>query len=90
MATPQPTVKAKAEPPQYRLSEPAYIHDVLHEMGASIYFEGVPGPHMEPLNDAAQAMVEKHSKAMEKRDPINDLTLIGPGATVLQQQRPGG
>lgn len=86
----QPTLKAKAEPPQYRLTEPAYIHDVLYEAGASIYFEGVPGPHMEPLNDAAQAMVDKHTKAMQKHDPINELTLVGPGAVVLQQQRPGG
>jgi hypothetical protein len=86
--TPQPTVKAKGEPPQYQLTEKAYIHDVLYEPGASVYFDGIPGPHMEPLNDAAKEMVKKHPP--QGGNPIDALTMVGPGAIVLQQQRPGG
>jgi hypothetical protein len=68
------------DPPQYQLTEVAYIHDVLHPEGATVYYEGIPGPHMQPLNEAAQAMVEKHVSAMQRRNPIDELTLVGPGA----------
>lgn len=84
---PQQPAKAK-EPPQYKLTEPAYIHDVLYEAGATIWFDGIPGYHMEPLNDAARDMIEKHKP--RHSDPIRDLTVLGPEATVLHPVRPGG
>lgn len=78
----------KGEVPQYRLSEVAYINDRLLQPGEVIYFEDPPGPHMMPLNDAAKAMVAKHKPT--RVDPIESLTIVGPNATVLHPQRPGG
>lgn len=57
--------KAKSAPsqgemPQYRLTEQAYIHDRLVEAGEAIYFDGIPGAHMAPLNAEARAMVNKY------------------------------
>jgi hypothetical protein len=48
------------EVPQYKLTEPAYINDRLYAADELIYFTGVPGYHMAPVNKAAKAMVEKH------------------------------
>lgn len=68
------------EPPQYRLTEPAYINDQLFDQGAVdagaaiIFFEGVPGYHMFPLNDAARAMVKKHNP--QRVDPLDALTVV--------------
>jgi hypothetical protein len=79
--------KAKAvrgEPPQYELTEAAYINDQLLAEGDVVYTKGIPGPHMLPLNEAAREMCAKHSKAMQFADPIRDLTIVGEGATVLQ------
>ncbi len=70
--------------PRYELTEQSYLGDVLYEEGAEVVFEGVPGPHMIPLNEAAEKMCEEHSKAMQVVDPIQALTVVGEGATVLQ------
>nr|WP_198983062.1 hypothetical protein [Herbaspirillum sp. ASV7] len=61
--------------PRYKLSEQAYINDRLYEAGTDIDFDGIPGHHMEPLNDAAKAMKKKHGKAY--LDPILALTAVG-------------
>lgn len=53
-----------------------------------IEFEGIPGPHMTPTNDAARAMVQAHPKAHAASiNPVESLTTVGPGATVLQPAR---
>ena len=81
--TPTPA-PSRGEPPQYELTAQAYINDQLLEEGATVYYRGIPGPHMIPLNDAAREMVEKHPGAMQTIDPIRDLIEISPNSTVLQ------
>lgn len=77
----KPQDKKPTEVPQYQLTERAYINDKLLEEGTVIYFKDVPGPHMLPLNAAAQAQVEKW-KHTWIGDPIRNLTIITPpGAT---------
>lgn len=65
---------SQGEVPQYKLTEPAYIDDKYLEAGAAIYFTGVPGAHMHPLNDAAQAMIDKHKPV--KVDPVEKLSML--------------
>lgn len=62
-------------PARYKLTEQAYIHDRIYEAGADIDFDGIPGHHMEPLNDAARAMKKKHNKVYQ--DPILAMTAVG-------------
>lgn len=47
-----------------------------------IAYAGIPAHYMEPMNDAARAMCEKHADRMSFRDPINDLTIVTPAAAV--------
>lgn len=76
--------------PRYRLTEKAYINDVLYEprevrvgggdaqtVYPEIQFRGVPGPHMVPINAAAKAMCEKHKERMKASDPVAALSVIG-------------
>lgn len=49
-----------------------------------IEYDGVPGHYMEPLNDAAHAMVQKHHRGA-RLNPIDALTIVGPGAKVLKE-----
>lgn len=86
---------AAKEAPKYKLLEPAYIDDILYgeekvnsEKGVVIFFEGIPGPHMKPLNAAARAMFEKH-KVGARRNLIDDLTRIAPDAKVAEHTHPG-
>ncbi len=74
----------RQEPPQYKLTERAFIGDQLREIDDTVYYKGIPGPHMIPVNAAAKEMVKKHADRMTLTDPIRDLTIVGPGATVLQ------
>lgn len=75
------------EIPKYRLTEPAYINErhfdqhAIDGGKAVIFFDGIPGAHMLPLNDAAKAMVKKHQP--KRGNPVDELTIVGPGATVL-------
>lgn len=74
--------------PQYRILAPCYINDVLYEQqqidaanandgkGIKIWFEGIPGPHLLPVNAAARAMVEKFPDANRVNDPLKNLTVI--------------
>lgn len=59
------TVEPKDSPelatmPKYKLTERAYIADVLYEVGDSIDFDGIPGAHMDPLNAAARAKLKEY------------------------------
>lgn len=69
------TTQEKGTTPEYELTEKAYINDVLHEVGAHIKYEGIPGYHMVPINDAAKAMVKKHPSKFT--DPILAMTAVG-------------
>lgn len=48
---------------KYRLTQPAIIDDAQREVGFEFEFDGVPGPHMEPLDDAAKKAVAERDKA---------------------------
>ena len=61
------------EIPRYELTEKAYINDVLLEVGQEVDYEGVPGHHMEPVNDSARAA---KAVAPVYMDPILALTAI--------------
>lgn len=45
------------EKPRYRVNEVSWIHNTLQAEGAIVEYEGRPGAHMEPINDAARAAV---------------------------------
>lgn len=82
MTTPENTSapQPRREVPQYRLTEPAYIDDVLYDEAqvkaglAVIYFNGIPGPHMLPLNAAAKEMVKQHKP--QRIDPLAAFSVI--------------
>lgn len=61
--------------PQYELSEAAYIDDVLYGPGRKVTYEGAPGHHMEPVNEAAKVMKKKHDKG-GYIDPIEAMTKV--------------
>jgi hypothetical protein len=78
-------------PARYRLLDKAYIDDVLYDPETTridpetgdrvplyIEFDGVPGWHMEPVNDAAR---EAKAKAPHsERDPLSNVLIMnGPG-----------
>lgn len=50
-----------------------------------IEFDGIPGPHMIPVNDCAKAMVAEHSVQHGRNlNPVDSLTIVGPAAKMLQ------
>lgn len=52
----------KPEPgPRYRTRERCYLKDILFEPGQEFTYHGVPGHYMEPLNDEARKMKQKHN-----------------------------
>jgi hypothetical protein len=79
-----------SEKPRYKLTTQAYIGDVLYEPEQVITYEGVPGWHMEPENDAAREMKRLHPQS--RPDPIEEMTSlkmadasVGDLATVMAQ-----
>jgi len=48
---------------RYKLTQPAIIDDAQREVGFEFDFDGVPGRHMEPLDDAAKRAVADRDKA---------------------------
>lgn len=81
------------EAPRYRLLQKAYMRpspdaegDQIVPEGAEVTYLGVPGPHMEPLNDAARAALETAPKRGLR--PEMTLPLQGPhGGEAGQMQR---
>lgn len=82
----------EAEKAKYRLTEKAYIDDILYDPEKMpfdpestdgsrkpliISYKGIPGPHMEPVNDEARFMKEKYAQFQQAVDPIAELTVIG-------------
>lgn len=46
-----------------------------------ITYEGIPGAHMIPVNDAAKLMCEKHKEQYSRSmNPVDRLSIVGPGA----------
>jgi len=64
----------KGDGAQYKLTERAYIDDVLYEEGATITYAGIPGYHMEAANPAGEAMKEKYPS--NHIDPILAMTNV--------------
>lgn len=51
-------------------------------------YEGIPGAHMMPMNEAAKEMCVRYAKQHGANiNPVDGLTIVGPGATVLQPQK---
>lgn len=46
-----------------------------------VAFAGIPGYYMEPVNDAARAMVQKHAKRMQFANPIDALSIVSGEVT---------
>src|ERR1700737_2762524 len=73
--------QVKGEAPRYKLTEKAYIDDVLYEADAVITFHGIPCHYMEPVNAAAKTAKKSPEgvKASKFLDPILAMTNIsGP------------
>lgn len=51
-----------AEKPKYRLTGKAFIAPNLLKEGTIIYYSGEPGPHFEPLNEAAAIRFAEYAK----------------------------
>lgn len=62
-----------AEVTAFRRGERIHAPGLLLEPGDEVEYEGVPGHHMIPLNDAARAAAEK---ALPYVDPVERLPLI--------------
>lgn len=69
---------------RYKLTERAYIgripgadHEPL-EAGTDVVWDGMPGPHMDPLDAQARANVEHalRTQGRQTLDPTQDLSLI--------------
>lgn len=50
--------------PKYRVTERSYINLTMYEEGATVDFDGVPGPNLEPLDAAAVAAKEEAAKGL--------------------------
>lgn len=95
----------ESQPLMQKLSGPFSGRGDAERVPIEIEFEGIPDYHLEPLNDAANWMMD-HVEELEtearrvsmaqtrmrgrtrgRRNPIDALTVIGPGAEVLSPQR---
>jgi hypothetical protein len=70
---------------QYKLTEPAYLLNVLWPEGAVVEVPDtlVPGPHMIPMDSAAKKMCKSIPGFVNERmpDPLNTLTPAHFGAS---------
>lgn len=74
--------------PKYKVLEIAYIDGELVGPGQHkniVFFDGIPGPHLKPMNDAAKAMCEKHKKLMAPFDPVGDLSIVSASPEKLKK-----
>lgn len=61
---------------RYSILEPAYVGERLVNAGDQVEVPDstVPGPHMKPLDEAAQRAVKAAGNRMTRRDPVEALT----------------
>lgn len=64
------------QPMANRLAGPYDGREGVERMPLIIEYDGIPGGHMEPLNDAAIAMFEKHKNKI-LGNPIDALSIVG-------------
>jgi hypothetical protein len=98
-----PAPKKPTAQPRYQLTQTSYINDTLLEPDREpmitdpetgeekrrplvITYLGRPGPHMVPMNDAARAMYAKYPPS--DLNPIDKMTVVGPGAEVITPGHP--
>lgn len=86
----------EAQPLENKLNGPFDNKEGGERVALEIEFEGIPDDHMEALNDAANWMMDNVDALKEKarlatpqtkrrrRDPVDALTVMGAGATVLR------
>lgn len=92
-------LKTLPHKPRYRLTEKAYLGDVMYDPESKpwqkdvdppqrepliVDFLGRPGPHMVPVNEAAEAMMKKYPPM--NVDPIGELSIVGPEGTQALKQ----
>lgn len=76
---------------RYKLTQRAYIArspgamDEPLEIGTDIFYAGRPGPHMDPLDEAAEQAVSRVTgtgRDLSRLDPTKELSLVGgePGS----------
>lgn len=67
---PQSPTLAAPEVPKYRVLLRSFFAPHTVEPGTEILYEGVPGNHLEPLNDAARAKMEEfYTTEFPEKDP---------------------
>jgi len=54
---------------RYKLTAAAVIDDIRYDVGSEIEYDGVPGPHMEPLDAPAKRAVAERDKAAASDEP---------------------
>lgn len=75
---------AQADIPKYKVLEPTFIAPHLIQPGKIILYDGEPGPHLEPLNQPAQDMMDAYYKAKPEAsiNPVSQLPLTMGAAVV--------
>lgn len=51
-----------------------------------VAFPGIPAYYMEPVNDAARAMVAKHPERMRALNPIDELSIVSKPEAAQPQE----
>jgi hypothetical protein len=76
-----PAVPVFSAPPRYKCLQETFIAPWLLKEGTVIDYDGEPGPHLEPMNEAAEAMMAAYYKAKPEAslNPTDALP-ITPGA----------
>lgn len=67
-----------SDTPRYRLDTRTFIAPQLLEKGTEILWDGEPGPHMVPVNEAATARMAEYLKANPNAaiSPVEKLPLM--------------
>jgi hypothetical protein len=80
--------------PKYRVTERSFINNSLVEEGATVEYDGVPGPNLEPINNEAIAAKEEAAKGLGTRNvSVGDMTrqkvaVIGGDPEAVEPRRP--
>jgi hypothetical protein len=79
---------------KYRLTEPAFIGNVVWPAeteigdGTQVPFSGIPGPHMEPMDDEAKKEVAGAKKSAAQEGRAFDL-LVMNNVPIIRQNNAG-
>lgn len=78
--------------PRYRLTTDAFIEPQLIKQGSVIEYNGVPGPHMEAVNDEAKAVLEKYYKDNPgvSLNPVESLPMTVAKVVAAPNPQPAG